>query len=214
MKMQQTKSYWHVVAALGVVGAFVASACVVTTSTDAGGAGSVGDAGATNTTAGATSAGGASAGGATAGSTSTGGTLAAGGDAPTPYQCDTGDAGGPPGTASDCSPDPANPTDKCAVCVQAHCCAEFGQCYATSPGNQCGYGGPYDGGEIACVQKCLQDGFASSGVDDADLRNMCYDKCTTSTAHKSTHDCGLIGIQTNALIGCLSDNCLVECIGG
>ena len=211
--MQQTKSYWRVVAALGVVGAFVASACVVTTSTDSG---TAGDAGETNTTAGATSAG-SSAGGATAGSTSTagtGGTPAAGGDTSTSYQCDTGDAGAPPGTASDCLPDPANPTDKCAVCVQAHCCAEFGQCYATSPGNQCGYGGPNDGGEIACVQKCLQDGFASSGVDDADLRSMCYDQCTTSTAHKSTHDCGLIGSQTNALIGCLSDNCLVECIGG
>ena len=213
MKMQQTKSYWRVVAALGVVGAFVASACVVTTSTDSG---TAGDAGETNTTAGATSAG-SSAGGATAGSTSTagtGGTPAAGGDTSTSYQCDTGDAGAPPGTASDCLPDPANPTDKCAVCVQAHCCAEFGQCYATSPGNQCGYGGPNDGGEIACVQKCLQDGFASSGVDDADLRSMCYDQCTTSTAHKSTHDCGLIGSQTTALIGCLSDNCLVECIGG
>jgi hypothetical protein len=207
MKMQLTKSYWHVVAALGVVGAFVASACVVTTNTD----GSLGDAGETSTTAGTTSAGGASAG---SSSTAGGGTVAAGGDAPTSYQCDSGDAGAPPGTKADCSPDPANPTDICAVCVQAHCCAEFGECYATEPGNQCGYGGPNDGGEMACVQKCLQDGFAASGVDDEDLRSGCFDKCTTTTDHKSSHDCGLIGTQTNALLGCLSDNCLTECIGG
>jgi hypothetical protein len=198
--MQQTKSYWRVVAALGVVGAFVASACVVTTSTDGAG----GDAGETNTTAGSTSAG-SSAGGASAGSSST---------ASEDYQCDTGDGGAPPGTAADCSPDPKNPSDVCAVCVQAHCCAEFGECYATTPGNQCGYGGPNDDGEITCVQKCLQDGFAATGVDDADLRSGCFDQCTTTTMHKSSHDCGLIGTQTNALIGCLSDNCLTECIGG
>jgi hypothetical protein len=207
MKMQLTKSYWCVVAALGVVGAFVASACTVTTSTDDNTAGEPGD---TNTTAGSSSAG-SSAGGASAGSTSTAG----GGDQATDYQCDTGDGGAPPGTASECSPDPANPTDVCAVCVQAHCCAEFGQCYATSPGNQCGYGGPSDGGEYACVQSCLQAGFKSGGVDDADLRAMCFDQCTTNTAHHSSHDCGtLIGDQTNALLGCVSDNCRDQCIGG
>lgn len=199
--MQQTKSYWRVVAAFGVVGALVASACTVTTSTDDGVAGNAGE---TDTTAGSS----------TGGASNTAGAPASGGDAPIAYQCDSGDAGAPPGTVADCSPDADHATDKCSICVQAHCCLEFGQCYATDPGNQCGYGGPNDGGEISCVQKCLQDGFAASGVDDADLRSMCFDQCTTSTDHKSSHDCGLIGSQTNALIGCLNDNCLVECIGG
>jgi len=211
MKMQQTKSYWRVVAALGVVGAFVASACVVTTSDNGAG----GDAGETNTTAGSTSAG---AGGAAAGSSSTagtGGALAAGGDAPTAYQCDTGDAGAPPGTPNTCVPDADHKTDSCALCVQASCCTEYSQCFATDPGNQCGWGGPNDGSEIICFQQCVKDEIANGGVDNDDTRTMCSDKCTTTTANKSTHDCGaFLGIQTQALIGCLSDHCATECLGG
>ena len=205
--MQQTRSYWRVVAALGVVGAFVASACVVTTSTDGG---TSGDAGETNTTAGSTSAGGAS-----AGTTSTAGTTSSGGDQPTDYQCDSGDAGAPPGTPSTCAPDDAHKTDSCALCVQSSCCAEYSACFATDPGNQCGWGGPNDGSEILCFQQCVKDAITAGGVYDADTVTMCSGQCATSTDNHSTHDCGqLPGIQTNALISCLHDNCSVECFGG
>jgi len=209
--MQQSKSYWRVVAALGVVGAFVVSACVVTTSTDSG---TAGDAGETNTTAGSTSAG-SSAGGASAGSSSTAGTGGTGGDQPTPYQCDTGDAGAPPGTPSTCEPDSTHTTDPCALCVQSKCCTEWSECFASDPGNQCGWGGPNDGSEIICLQSCIRDAITAGGIDDIDTRSMCNDMCTTTTAHNSTHDCGnLPGNQTNALLGCLSDNCLDACLGG
>jgi hypothetical protein len=201
MKMQQTKSYRRVVAAVGVVSALMASACVVTSSDDSAG----GDGGETNATAGSTNAGGAS-----AGSSSTAGSGAQAAD----YQCDTGDGGAPPGTAADCTSAPAQVPDACASCLQTQCCTELGECYATTPGNQCGYGGPNDGGEFTCFQKCAQDGFTANSVDDDDLRTTCSNQCTTSTDHQSSHDCGLIGTQTNALIACLSDNCLTQCIGG
>lgn len=200
--MQQTKSYWRVAAAVGVVSAFMASACVVTSSDDSAG----GDGGETNANAGSTSAGGASAGSSsTAGSTSS---------AAADYQCDTGDGGAPPGVAADCTSAPAQVPEACASCLQTQCCTELGECYATTPGNQCGYGGPNDGGEFTCFQKCAQDGFTANGVDDDDLRTTCSNQCTTSTDHQSSHDCGLIGTQTNALIACLSDNCVTQCIGG
>ena len=188
------------------MGAFVSSACVVTTTTDDN---TGGDTGETNTTAGATSAG-SSAGGASAGASNTSGAGTQGSD----YQCDTGDGGASPGTAADCSAVPPQANDACTVCLQAQCCTELGECYATSPGNECGYGGPNDGGEYLCFQKCAHDAFASSGVDDDTLRTMCSNQCTTATNHGSSLDCGLIGTQTNALIACLSDNCLMQCIGG
>jgi hypothetical protein len=215
MKMQQTKSYWQVVAALGLVGAFVASACVVTTSTDGGTAGDAG-AGDNTSTAGSTSAG-ASSGGASAGASAagSGNTAGSGGDQAVAYQCDTGDGGAPPGTPNTCDPDADHLTDPCALCVKAKCCTEYSQCFATDPGNQCGWGGPNDGGEIICMQQCIKDAIAAGGVDDIETRSMCNDMCVTTTAHHSTHDCGsLPGSQTNALLGCLSDNCATECLGG
>ena len=202
--MQQTKSYWRLVAVAGVMSAFTASACVVTSSTDDSVAGGTGD----GETAGSPGTGG----GTSAGAGNTAGT---GGSGDEPFQCDTGDGGAPPGTPADCSPDASHPNDACALCVQAHCCTEFAECYATSPGNQCGYGGPNDGGEITCMQTCLQNGFKQTMVDDPDLRTMCEGQCATSTTNHGTMDCGdLIGVQTNALLSCLSDNCLDECIGG
>jgi hypothetical protein len=130
-----------------------------------------------------------------------------------PFQCDTGDAGAP-GTANSCAPDDDHKTDPCALCVQAHCCTEYSECFATDPGNQCGWGGPNDAGEIGCVQKCIQDGIAAQQPDDSDLRNGCFDKCSTNPTNTGSKDCGtLIGTQTNALIGCLTDSCHTECLG-
>jgi hypothetical protein len=207
MKMQQTKSYWRVLAVAGVVGAFVASACVVTSSTDdssgddtgaAAAAGATGTAGASTSGAGSSS---------MVGTAGTGTVLGA-------YECDPADGGSLPSTpAASCVA--AGVAADCASCLQTSCCTEVSACYATNPGNECGFGGPpSSGGEFLCVETCLRDGFADSGVDDSDLRQGCFDKCTTSTANGASQDCPGIGTQTNALIGCVSDNCLTECIGG
>jgi hypothetical protein len=106
-------------------------------------------------------------------------------------------------------------TDSCALCEQANCCTEYSECFATDPGNQCGWGGPNDGGEITCIQQCIKDAIAGGGVDDPEARTTCAGMCTTTTDHHSTHDCGTLpGTQTNALLGCLNDHCLTECLGG
>lgn len=224
--MQQIKSYWRVVAVAGVAGAFIASACVVTTTDGTGGAGGTGATGGTSTSSGGTAGTSSTAGtsGTSAGATSMAGTssstggsggAATGGAGAVPFQCDPANEGGAaPGTPNTCVPDDAHKTDACALCVQSKCCTAYADCYATDPGNQCGWGGPNDGGEIACIQECIQKATSDGGPDDADLRGMCFDSCATTKANKASQDCGLIGNQTNALFGCLSDNCATECLGG
>jgi len=214
MKMQQTKSYWRFVALAGVVTAFVASACVVTTSTDDDTAGAAG-----TSTAGASSAGAAGAGaGAGAGGAATAGAggaaAGAGGMAPTPYQCDPAD-GVFVGTPNTCAPAPGFEMDVCALCTQQKCCTEYSNCFATSPGNQCGWGGPNDQSEAICVQNCIQTEYPKTGVYDDSLVETCAANCATTKAGGSAHDCGsIIGQQTNDLIACLGMNCQSECYTG
>ncbi|MES1172710.1 MAG: hypothetical protein ABUL62_00175 [Myxococcales bacterium] len=212
--MQQTKSYWRLATLATVAGvalAFVGSACTVTTSTDDGGAAGDFFAGAPGAGASTAGAGGAGAGAPSAGATSAG----AAGAAPVPYACtpDNGDALGMPNT---CEPAVGSEMDACALCVKAKCCTEFGNCYATSPGNQCGWGGPNDGGEIACVQKCVQDKYQETGVYDETLLRTCAGgDCATNKANGSTQECGgIIGQQTSDLIQCLDMNCQGPCFTG
>ena len=222
--MQQTKSYWRLVVVAGVLSAFVAGACTVTTSTDvdddddnsagtsAGGAATAGAA-----TAGAGTAGAATAGSSAAGTAGAGG---AGGAGPVPFQCDPEGDGGAVGDPNSCAP--IDPNDECQKCVQAKCCAEYGACYATDPGNQCGWGGPaklpsgedYPGGEALCTQLCIQDGVAESGVaPDAELIGTCGAGCASAkdTSGKTCEQ--HVGQQTNDLIGCLNENCSKVCFG-
>jgi hypothetical protein len=209
MKMQQTKSYWWLAALAGVATAFVGAACTVTTSTDDnGGAGGAGTAGAT--------APGAGAGGATPTAGAAGAAIAgAGGAVATPYLCDVAN-GGAVGTPNVCTPAAGSEDDVCALCVQSKCCTEFSECYAYNPGNQCGYGGPNDMGEISCVQACIQQGVIDSGgVYDSTLIGTCANECTTQTANGSSKECGpVIGQQTSDLVGCLAENCQSPCFGG
>jgi hypothetical protein len=222
MKMQQTKSYWRLVALAGVVSAFVASACVVTTSTDdddyTGGADGKGGAGAggANTAgkAGANTAGANTAGAATAGA-------AQGGSGPDlSFQCDPPGEGGAVGMAYSCAPD--MPGNKCQECIQTHCCEEYGACYATEPGNQCGWGGPAKlpngevnpGGEALCIQLCIQDGVKTSGTEpDAELKGTCANYCTTAVDTSGMACDTTIGVETNALMICMSDHCSPVCFG-
>ena len=222
MKMQQTKSYWRLVAVAGVVSAFIASACVVTTGsdggsagTDAGGSGAAG-AGTAGASAGKSGAGTAGSAAGTAGS-ATGG---AGGEGPVPFQCDMGD-GGAVGMPNTCAPN--DPADVCQKCTQAKCCTQYAECYATEPGNQCGWGGPAKvngdpnpGGEAYCLIACIQKGVADSGTaPDAELIGTCGNNCATTKSNGATQECGsVLGAQTSDLIGCLKDNCSTQCFGG
>ena len=229
--MQQTKSYWRLVAVTGVVSAFIASACVVTTSTDdddsLGGSGGKGSAGAA--TAGSSTAGSSTAGAGTAGSHAGAGTAGAaqGGAGPVPFQCDLGE-GGAVGEPNSCAPIDAN--DKCQKCVQAKCCAQFEACYATEPGNQCGWGGPAtievcddkkcttvpnEGGELLCVQTCLQNAVIESGTapDDSQVQ-VCGNNCATTLSNGASKECGsVLGVQTSDMVGCMRDHCSLDCLG-
>jgi len=226
--MQQTKSYWRLVAVAGVVSAFIGSACTVTTSTDdddfgtagtsSGTAGSGTAGSSTAGTAGA-AAGSAGAAGAAAGSAGTAGTAGTGGAAAVPFQCDADD--GKIGTPNTCAP--TDSSNDCQKCIQAKCCTEQSACYATGPGNQCGWGGPLTindkpnpGGEAYCIETCIQDGVVLSGTaPDEQLVGTCANNCSTSLSNGSSKDCGaVIGTQTNDLINCLMDNCSADCFGG
>jgi len=228
MKMQQTKSYWRLIAVTGVVSAFIASACVVTTTTDDDSNAGSGGSGAT---AGSSVAGSPAAGAGTAGSHAGAGTAGGsqGGAGPVPFQCDPGE-GGAVGKPNDCTPVDAG--DKCQKCVQAKCCDLFEACYATEPGNQCGWGGPAtievcdgenkncknianEGGELLCIQNCLQKAVIDSGTapDDSQVQT-CGNNCATTKSNGATMECGsVLGVQTSEVVGCLRENCSVDCLG-
>jgi hypothetical protein len=223
MKMQQTKSYWRLVAMAGLLSAFVGSACVVTTSTDdddnTAGKGGSGAAGAG--TAGSGTAG--TAGASTAGAAGAAGAAAAGanngGSGPVSFQCDPAE-GGAVGTPNSCAPD--GPGNDCEKCVQAKCCSEYEACYATDPGNQCGWGGPAkidgvtnEGGELACVQACLIKVVEKNETapDDSDVQT-CANNCATTLSNGATKECGsIIGLQTSDTVACMRTNCSEACFG-
>jgi hypothetical protein len=217
MKMQQTKSYWRLATLATVAGAamaFVGSACTVTTSTDNGG--SAGDFFAGAPGAGATQTAGA-AGASTAGAAGAAVTAGAGGAAATPYECDVSPDAPAGMPLPSCAPDASDPTDVCAVCIEASCCAQFEACYAYNPGDQCGYGGPGDMGEISCVQQCIQDGVKTNGVFDDTLVGTCGAKCTTQKPPNgsSSKECGqVIGYRTSELVDCMTAHCQTQCYGG
>jgi len=212
--MQQTKSYWRLVALAGLVSAFVGTACVVTT--DDGSSG--GSAGAAGASAGAPAGGStaAGAGGAAAGTggaaAGTGGATAGTGGGGVPFQCDPDD-GMAVGTPNAC-PKTDDP-DVCQACIAKSCCTAYANCFATAPGNQCGWGGPMDKGEIICALACIQDGASKAGgvVDDT-LLGTCANQCATTVANGASKECMLPGSQTSELIGCMNDNCQVECYTG
>ena len=222
--MQQTKSYWRLVAVAGVVSAFIGVACTVTTSTDdsgfsghdAGGASGSGTAGAS---AGMATGGAGKAGAGTAGAGTAGAATAGSGGAPaTPFACDLGD-GGTQGEAiaGACTLDAAEKKDKCAVCLKTKCCTEFSECYAVSPGNECGWGGPKgDGeGEFVCYRACLTDIAMKNGAVETSDRGTCAAKCQTPKDTSGAACMQAIGNATSALIGCVMDQgCNVDCYGG
>jgi len=220
MKMQQTKSYWRVVLVAGVVSAFVGAACTVTTSTDDGG--NLGDAGDGNVagspgTAGAAGSGhaGSSAAGSSGAGTAGSATAGSGGAAATPFVCDPAEAGATGNPDANACEMVAGQND-CDKCVRSKCCTEYANCYATDPGNQCGYGGPNNDGEFFCYNSCLVDVFNKNGsIEDKD-KGTCAANCATSKSLMGSQECGsVLGTATNELIGCVVDKgCEMDCYGG
>ena len=219
--MQQTKSYWRLVAVAGVVSAFVGVACTVTTSTgdgfsgnDAGGASGSGTAGASAgmATGSAGKAGAGSAGAGTAGAANAG----AGGAAATPFSCDLGDGGTQgEGIEGVCTLDAAEKKDKCAVCLKTTCCTEFSECYAVNPGNECGWGGPKGEGEFVCYRACLTDVAMKNGAVETGDRLACAANCQTPKDTSGMSCMEAIGTATNSLIRCvMNQGCNSDCYGG
>jgi hypothetical protein len=119
----------------------------------------------------------------------------------------------PFGTPASCA---AVADNTCSTCTAAHCCTEFANCYATAPGNQCGYGGPTgDGsGEIACIQACIIASTSDGGVLDDSTIETCASGCVTPKDSNNVNCSATIGAQTNDLVACLHDSCSTECFGG
>ncbi|MEO7032812.1 MAG: hypothetical protein ABI548_03195 [Polyangiaceae bacterium] len=203
--MQQTKSYWRLALVAGVVSAFVGAACTVTTNSGDG----VGDAGEGNI---AGSSGAGTAGTAGTGTAGTAG-VGEGGAGATPYSCDSGDAGAT-GTPDANACEMTTGQGDCDKCVRTSCCTEYSACYATDPGNQCGYGGPNNDGEFVFYQSCLLDAIAKNGsLQDSDAET-CANSSATSKDLMGSQDCGsVLGTATSELIACVAQNCNTACYG-
>ncbi len=222
---------WKYAAALGFVAATLSVGCTVTTDDDTSTGGTGGTTGGTGGTTGGTGGttggtggttggtggtGGSTGGSATSGtggtSAGSGGSTAGTGGSDTTPSCDSDNTGTP---YPNC--DPVDPKDDCEVCIQKSCCAESKDCYATSPNNVCGWGGPDTEdamlgtvtgiGEIGCYRSCLTKYVNDNGVCDTDGIDQCASACATPMCD------GLAGTATSALAGCMQTNCSDECFG-
>lgn len=227
---------WRKVAWVGLVGALFVGACSVgdddgIDDEDSGGANSGGSSGKGGTS----SSGGKGGTGGTAGSAGKGGTSSTGGTgaggegavngeggsgnagSETTPLCDMVSAGGgdsdPVGTPQD-DCEPADTDDDCGKCVKETCCDEWNSCGGYEPYNVCGWGGPDNTGEFNCVLDCLQDVFEAEGLITEDDQFACADECVT-TSDVNGMNCGQIGDETSALLGCVLDadnfDCQVSC---
>jgi hypothetical protein len=104
----------------------------------------------------------------------------------------------------------------CTVCTFTNCKTECGDCFATSPGNQCGYGGPTgdNSGEFACIQKCVIDATSDGGVPDDTTVGTCTNNCITPKDSSGKACSAVIGAQTSDFVGCLRQFCQQDCFGG
>lgn len=223
---------WKYGAAFGFITAALSVACTVTTDDDVGTGGTGGTSvsggtGGTSTTGGT---GGTSVSGGTGGTSTTGGTGGSTGGTGGSTGGTGGSTGGSGGTGdtATCDPtdgstagtpypncDPQDTDDACEACIQANCCEESKNCYATDPLNVCGWGGPPSSdpsvgaaGEISCYRDCLTAYVNENGVCDSDGIDMCASMCVTPM-------CGgdFLGSATSDLAACMQTNCSEKCFG-
>jgi hypothetical protein len=144
-----------------------------------------------------------------------GGSGTGGASTAVPFECDPPPGGaGPLGTPSSCVP-AVGTENECNTCIQTSCCEKYSECYAFEPGNQCGWGGPQNGGEFLCVKACLEDNVQhGSGVSDETALGTCANSCATTIANGGSKECMVLGVQTSDLVGCVNDNCQMKCFGG
>lgn len=215
----QTKSSYRVLKWILVLGAFatLGSACVVTADggDDDDDFGEGGESGSSTTTAGkATTAG-------TGGSANAGSSTGGKGGAATAGA--SGEGGEPsgyvPGLCQDDLPVPSSvpscahdakdedPANACRTCLKDNCCEAWKTCFGDSPTTACGSGPTEEAdGQFECIRGCALDDM--SGDDTEDILNRCQDECLGQCSAK---DQGFILDDTNALVGCGNDKCLVEC---
>lgn len=205
------KKAWLTLFALTVAGT-IGTACTITTTDDDtdGGASSFGgssnggsSSGGASTKGGASALGGASAGGKTGtGGSGTGGS-ATGGSGPK-VVCDVNEnpTGKPAGSCEFAGAD-NTPCHEC-LAKDAECCAAIKECYGENPDNQCAWGGPDGESEYACIESCIRAKVIKTGTHTEADEDACVKTCTTP-------GCNGIGNATSVLVGCMLNNCEVEC---
>lgn len=203
------KKAWLTLFALTVAGT-IGTACTITTSDgdDDGGASSFG---------GSTSSGGSSSGGANASggvsalggaSATTGGKAGTGGSGTggmaDKVVCDVGlNPTGTPAGACEFASEDNTPCHEC-LAKDPECCAAIKECYGQMPLNQCAWGGPDEGSEYACIENCIRAKVIQTGTHTEADEDACVANCTTP-------GCSAIGSATSVLVGCMLNNCEIEC---
>lgn len=128
---------------------------------------------------------------------------------PVSYECDgTEPVGVPRETCAIATRDPDLQQENvdCIKCLMAQpdCCSSLQACYATSPNNQCGYGGTAGQGEYLCIQDCLLLKIKSNGSYSAEDEEQCAGDCAPTCG-------GLPGLATSEILSCMHINCEDKC---
>jgi hypothetical protein len=199
----------------------LATACVVSAGDGSGDiTGDGGEAG-TSSTAGTNSTAGTSS---TAGKGGTGGSAGSGtsGSATAMAGADAGGAGGEvyvPGVCDDDLAVPSMPRDTtlnaddetpayaCRKCLKTNCATAWSTCYGEAPTAACGYGSTEDApGQFECIRTCFLDDMSAD--DTETILSNCESQCLDQCADK---DQGFATADTQELLGCGQESCLVEC---
>lgn len=197
---------WLQLISIGMVGAMVATSCVIVDDDDdddnggeagdssTGGRATGGRSGGTGGTTGGRATGGTNTGGTSTGGTGTGGITGEGGEG---------------GTTVDACKVESTPFGNCGfldeavpceACLADNCCDEVSACFGTDPEDVCGY--PLLMGEFECTRDCLIEFSASGDIPAADDVDQCMAECMK---------CGEPSPNTHVLVGCMDTSCSEEC---
>jgi hypothetical protein len=198
---------WLQLISIGMVGAMVATSCVIVDDDDDDDIdGEAGDSSTGGRTTGGRGGTGGTTGGRATGGTSTGG-RATGGTSPTGGT--TGE-GGEGGTMADSCEVESTPfgscdfldgnADPCEECLADNCCDEVSACFGTDPEDVCGY--PVLDGEFECARSCLGEIVEGGDIPNEDDIDDCLAECMK---------CLLPSPNTGPLVVCMDTNCSEAC---
>ncbi|MFO7179648.1 MAG: hypothetical protein DIU78_013200 [Pseudomonadota bacterium] len=209
---------WLRLIPVGLLGATLASACVIVQTEDEGDddaetGGTSGKGGSSGSKGGASGSGGQPGGGGKGGqggsSGGTGGT--ANGGTANGGTANGGMAGDGSGEADICDDPEEGPQSTrletcefdnpgpCEMCLMEFCCLEVRDCYGTEPNNVCGYGNG-GMGEFTCVVDCLAMYSAEGDIPDQMAISDCIGSCQDAA-------CTVAGEHTWALVACMTNDC-------